>query len=76
MKVTFCLLFVVVCAIAQAKPTDDDHYTTKYDNVDLEAIVKNDRLLRSYVDCLIGSKKCTKDGDELKSKFSRILSLI
>lgn len=69
MKVLLCLFFVAICAVASEKPTDDDHYTTKYDNVDLDSIIKNDRLLRAYVDCLLGSKNCTKDGEELKSKF-------
>lgn len=69
MKVVICLFFVAVCAVASAKP-GGDHYTTKYDNVDLDAIIKNDRLLKAYVDCLAGTKKCTKDGEELKSKFN------
>lgn len=68
MKVVFGLFFVFVCAVANAKPADD-HYTTKYDNVDIEPIIKNDRLLRGYVDCLLGIKHCNKDGEELKSKF-------
>lgn len=69
MKVVFCLFFVTICAVVNAKPANDK-YTVKYDNIDLDAIVKNDRLLRAYVDCLLGAKKCTKDGEELKSKFS------
>ncbi|KAG5883700.1 hypothetical protein JTB14_007419 [Gonioctena quinquepunctata] len=44
----------------------EDGYSHKFDNVDLDAIVKNERLLRNYVDCLLGKKKCTKDGEELK----------
>lgn len=30
--------------------------------------MKNDRLLRHYVDCLLGKAKCPKEGEELKSK--------
>uniref|UniRef100_A0A310S6B7 Chemosensory protein 07 n=1 Tax=Chrysomela lapponica TaxID=153811 RepID=A0A310S6B7_CHRLA len=41
-------------------------YTTKYDNVDLNAILKNERILRNYVDCCLGKKKCTSDGEVLK----------
>lgn len=65
-------LFVIL-AVVYAKPAD--HYTTKYDNVDTESILKNDRLLRTYVDCLKGTKKCTKDGEELKRKFPNYLQL-
>lgn len=69
MKVVICLFFAIVCAVAYARP-EDEHYNTKYDNVDLDAIVKNDRLLRAYVDCLLGTKVCTKDGEELKSELN------
>lgn len=65
MKVVFCLL-VAVCAVAYARP--GEHYDTKYDNVNLDDIIKSDRLLRSYVDCLLGKKKCTNDGQTLKGK--------
>lgn len=60
------LLVATVCAISYAA---EEKYMTKYDNVDLDAIIANDRLLRAYVDCLLGTRKCTKDGQELKSRF-------
>nr|UTN00846.1 chemosensory protein [Semanotus bifasciatus] len=63
MKSAIVLFVVALCGIALARP---DGYTTKYDNVDLQEIIKNDRLLRNYVDCLLGKKKCTNDGEELK----------
>lgn len=74
MKVLSCLFFII-CAVTYAKESDGDQYTTKYDTTDLDAIIKNDRLLRAYVDCLLGTKQCSKDGEELKSKFVRQLIL-
>lgn len=44
-------------------------YSTKYDNIDINAIIKNDRLLNNYVGCLMDEKPCTPDGAELKSNF-------
>ncbi|KAL1493816.1 hypothetical protein ABEB36_009502 [Hypothenemus hampei] len=41
-------------------------YTTKYDNVDLDEIIKSDRLMKNYVNCLLEKGKCTPDGAELK----------
>lgn len=41
-------------------------YTTKYDNIDLDEIIKSDRLLKNYVNCLLEKGKCTPDGAELK----------
>lgn len=45
-------------------------YTTKYDNIDIHEIIKNERLLKNYVDCLLEKGPCTPDGLELRSKFS------
>ncbi|KAJ8928809.1 hypothetical protein NQ314_018575, partial [Rhamnusium bicolor] len=71
MKLAVVLFVVVLCGIAYARP--DEKYTTKYDNVDLDEIIKNDRLMRNYVDCLLGTKKCTKDGEELKKVLPEAL---
>nr|UMT69262.1 chemosensory protein 10 [Ophraella communa] len=43
-----------------------EKYTTKYDNVDVDSIIKSDRLLLNYVNCLLDRGKCTPDGLELK----------
>lgn len=45
-------------------------YETKYDDVDLDELLKNDRLRHAYVKCLLGEGPCTPDGQELKSKWS------
>ncbi|CAG9771368.1 unnamed protein product [Ceutorhynchus assimilis] len=41
-------------------------YTTKYDSIDLDSIIKNDRLMKNYVDCMMERKKCSRDAAELK----------
>ncbi|CAH1395227.1 unnamed protein product [Nezara viridula] len=55
-----CLLFV---GLVFAKP---DGYTTKYDNIDLDEILSNERLYKKYFDCLANKGPCTPDGKELK----------
>ena len=60
MKVLALFLLVVACALA------DDRYTTKYDNIDIDTILKSDRLLKNYVNCLLEKGSCTPDGKELK----------
>lgn len=42
-------------------------YETKYDDVDLDSILKSDRLLSNYVKCLLNEGPCTPDATELKS---------
>jgi len=52
-----CLIFGVVSA---------QKYTTKYDNINLDDILKSERLLNNYFNCLMERGKCTPDGNELK----------
>lgn len=56
--VAFCVIFGVVSA--------QNKYTTKYDGVNLDEILKSDRLLNNYFKCLMDTGKCTPDGNELK----------
>lgn len=57
---------VVVCCFIAAIQASPAKYTTKYDNVDIDEILKNDRLLNNYFKCLMDTGKCTADGEELK----------
>lgn len=42
-------------------------YTTKYDDMNIDDILKSERLLNNYVKCLMDQGPCTPDGSELKS---------
>ncbi|KAK9512692.1 hypothetical protein O3M35_001064 [Rhynocoris fuscipes] len=64
MKVIFLLSAVFACGIVYV--ADAAAYTTKYDNIDLEEILNNDRIYVKYFECLKGTGKCTPDGKELK----------
>ncbi|KAJ8925788.1 hypothetical protein NQ315_009638 [Exocentrus adspersus] len=46
-----------------------DKYTTKYDNIDLDEIIKSDRLMKNYMDCVMERGNCTPDGTELKKNI-------
>ncbi|KAL1463661.1 hypothetical protein WDU94_015395 [Cyamophila willieti] len=56
------LLSAAACVYAASAP-----YTTKYDNINLDEILANDRLVSSYIKCLLDEGTCTPDGAELKS---------
>ncbi|CAH1116677.1 unnamed protein product [Phaedon cochleariae] len=60
-------VFIVACLIAFAI---GEKYTTKYDNIDIDEILKSERLLKNYVDCLMDRGNCTPDGKELKDKLA------
>jgi hypothetical protein len=59
------LILAAVCALF-ATAYAQSSYTTKYDGVNLDEILKSDRLLNNYFKCLMDTGKCTPDGNELK----------
>ncbi|XP_019866900.1 ejaculatory bulb-specific protein 3-like [Aethina tumida] len=60
MKICIVLFGLLALALAEEK------YTSKWDNIDLDQILKNDRLLNNYIDCVLEKGSCTPDGSELK----------
>lgn len=65
-KLTLACLLVAVAAAA-ARP-NDSHYTDRYDNVNLDELISNRRLLVPYVKCVLDQGKCSPDGKELKGE--------
>lgn len=63
MKYILVVAFAVLVCVA-ARP--EDKYSTKYDGVDIDEILKSDRLFNNYYKCLMDKGKCTPDGSELK----------
>ncbi|NP_001298147.1 ejaculatory bulb-specific protein 3-like precursor [Stomoxys calcitrans] len=59
-------LFTFALVVLIAAVSAEDKYTTKYDNVDVDEILKSDRLFKNYYNCLIDVGKCTPDARELK----------
>ncbi|KAL2719588.1 ejaculatory bulb-specific protein 3 [Vespula squamosa] len=68
MKVAVVFLAMLACFVAA------DKYTTKYDNIDVDQILKSDRLLNNYVNCLLDVGNCTPDGHELKKSLPDALA--
>lgn len=64
MKYLALIAFAVVLAFVAARP--EEVYTSRFDNVDVDNILKSDRLFRNYFNCLMDKGKCTPDGKELK----------
>lgn len=67
-----CVL-MIVCSFAAAAAAEEESkkaagYETKYDNIDLDELLGNDRLRKNYVKCLMGQGPCSPDALELKSK--------
>lgn len=58
------IVFVSVVVFVVSQET----YSDKYDNVDVDEILNNQRLYQKYFDCIMGKGKCTADGTELKGR--------
>ena len=56
------LISLVTSAIANEK------YTRKYDDVNVDKILQNNRVLTNYIRCLMDEGPCTAEGRELRSK--------
>ncbi|KAF3427119.1 hypothetical protein E2986_09101 [Frieseomelitta varia] len=66
----YLLLFAltaIVCVIAE-------DYTTKYDDVDVDRILQNGRILTNYIKCMLDEGPCTNEGRELKKILPDALS--
>jgi len=48
-----------------------EKYTGKYDDVDVDKILQNNRVLNNYIRCLLDEGPCTAEGRELRSKQKR-----
>ncbi|XP_049877118.1 allergen Tha p 1-like [Pectinophora gossypiella] len=57
------LIILSLAALALGKP---DHYDERYDNFNVDEVIDNVRLLKSYSHCFLGEGKCTSDGSNFK----------
>nr|APB88038.1 putative chemosensory protein 2 [Lygus hesperus] len=69
MAIKLSVLSVVVLLGAIGLVLGAEKYTDKYDNIDLDEILGNQRLYQKYFDCIRGKGKCTPDGAELKESI-------
>ncbi|CAG4947252.1 unnamed protein product [Colias eurytheme] len=64
-------LFVLCCLLVAVYA--DEKYTDKYDNINLQEILDNKRLLVAYSNCLLDKGKCSPEGKELKDHIQDAL---
>nr|QKK82665.1 chemosensory protein [Histia rhodope] len=51
----------------------EELYTSRFDSIDIDAILQNKKLLNSYVQCALDKATCTAEGKELKSHIKDAL---
>lgn len=65
MSLLFTAAILALFAVISSSTTAG--YESKYDNIDLDEVLTNERLLKNYVNCLMSEGPCSPDGQELKS---------
>lgn len=73
------VLFLLGCSYAFPQATQlqpVDNYATKYDHIDVEAILNNRRMVIHYTACLLSKGPCSPDGLQFKSKIAYFLCMV
>ncbi|XP_001844674.2 ejaculatory bulb-specific protein 3 [Culex quinquefasciatus] len=58
-----CLATLLVATTVAQQPRQ---YTDKFDNINVDQVLSNDRILSNYIRCLLDKGPCTQEGRELK----------
>ncbi|XP_044756932.1 ejaculatory bulb-specific protein 3-like [Coccinella septempunctata] len=69
------MIFILLVAVSAAinVVNCEDVYSSKFDNIDVDAIMKNERLLQNHMNCLIDGKACTPEAEELRKHIPEIM---
>ncbi|KAL1493838.1 hypothetical protein ABEB36_009524 [Hypothenemus hampei] len=70
MKSTLQLIFVIQIIIVVCL---GQKYTTRYDNINIDEILSNKRVLNNYVKCILDEGPCTAEGRELRAHIPEAL---
>ncbi|XP_067629013.1 ejaculatory bulb-specific protein 3 isoform X2 [Eurosta solidaginis] len=62
MRTFFILVIIGMLQVAMSQK----QYTNKFDNVDVDGVLSNNRILTNYIKCLMEKGPCTPEGRELK----------
>lgn len=65
------LTVCVFCAVSLS--LGDEKYTTKYDNINVDEILGNKRVLTNYIKCILDEGPCTSEGKEFKSEYPQFI---
>ncbi|XP_050681493.1 ejaculatory bulb-specific protein 3-like [Leptidea sinapis] len=60
-------LLIVSVLVVMIAATSAEQYTDRYDNINIDEILSNKKLLHSYMKCLLDHGRCTPEGKELKA---------
>ncbi|XP_015177490.1 PREDICTED: ejaculatory bulb-specific protein 3-like [Polistes dominula] len=65
----YCILLALLVTVAYGL----DYYPNKYDNFDVDRVIRNNRILNSYIRCLLDEGYCTPEAREIKDMLADVL---
>jgi len=65
--------FAVTFLVASCVLVINAQFSKNLDNLNVDMILKNDRILTNYVKCLLDKGPCTSEGRELKTTLPQVL---
>nr|UEN71182.1 chemosensory protein 6 [Gregopimpla kuwanae] len=68
MKLCLVLMVLVVGTLAA------ENYSNKFDDIDVDRILQNNRILTNYIKCMMEEGSCTAEGRELKKTLPDALA--
>lgn len=74
MKAAVLLVSVAVSVLVSAE--DEAAIKNRLAHIDIDKILSNERVLKSYVNCFLDQGPCTPEGREAKSEFYFILQQV
>ncbi|KAF7283891.1 hypothetical protein GWI33_022723 [Rhynchophorus ferrugineus] len=74
-KITRRLAVITVLLFFSFTNGFTEKYTSKFDSIDIDEILNNERLLKNYMNCLMERGPCTTEGSDLKRILPEALEL-
>lgn len=63
------LVFLTVAVVAVSCQTPRPKPAIPIENIDIDNILRNEKLVRRYLDCALGKGRCDSNGREVKGKI-------
>ncbi|XP_072744906.1 ejaculatory bulb-specific protein 3-like [Anoplolepis gracilipes] len=74
MKKYFLTYIFLASSLITLVVTATEKYTRKYDDIDVDRILQNNRVLNNYIRCILDEGPCTAEGRELRKTLPDALS--
>ncbi|KAJ8983043.1 hypothetical protein NQ317_013248 [Molorchus minor] len=68
------LVGLLLCLLCISSISLGQKYSSKYDNIDIDKILSNHRVLTNYINCLMDKGPCTPEGKEFRKNIPEAIT--